>query len=68
MWTTVEQVHDLFVVGFFLFVVYKIQQISVNRFYTSKQTTIKKSDLSSVEEKVCQCVCVRILGSEEQRT
>lgn len=53
MWTTVEQVHDLFVVDFFLFEVYKIQQISVNGFYTRKQTTIKKRYLSSVGEKVC---------------
>lgn len=61
MWTTVEQVHDLFVVGFFLFEVHKIQQIRVNGFYTRKQTTIKKRYLSCVGGKglmFCACVCV----------
>lgn len=69
MWTTVKQVHDL-LFFFILFEVHKIQQISVNTFYTSKQTTIKKGDLSSVGEKGClfmcvctcvwACVCVRV--------
>lgn len=77
MWTTVEQVHDLFVVAFFLFEVYKNQQISVNGFYTSKQTTIKKEIFIFCRREgllvVCVCVfwvqrskghdCVRTLAS-----
>lgn len=43
---------------FLFFPPFEVHKISVNGFYTSKQTTILKKDLSSVGVKVCLLVCV----------